>query len=160
MLLGIEGGQADLKKRWIHPNQRQMQIEVPDVIGLSLESAALKLSRTHLRLGDVSYMSSEKSQNTVIDQQPLIGTTVLSKSNIDLVVSSGANVKMPNVVGKPLSQALVMLHESGLESEPEIVFTKSKDRPKNQVLGVTPTENSYITPQSTVVLDVSSGPTK
>ena len=66
-------------------------------------------------------------------------------------------MQIPDVVGLSLSQALILLRNAGLESEPHIVFEKSEVQPRNNVLSVTPKMRMYVTPNANVRLNVSDG---
>lgn len=159
-LLGLEGPLPDPQHRWDPPGRRTTEQTVPDMVGRSLENARKLLQAAKLRMGDTTYQDDEKPRDTVLNQYPNAGTKVQSGSDIDLVVASGAIVQIPDVVGKPLSQAILMLHQAGLESEPEIMFAPSTEQPSSRVLEVTPEMRSYVTPHAGVILQVSSGPGK
>ena len=64
-----------------------IQMEVPYVIGLSLEEAQQKLHGSGLRLGEVGYRESRSLlPNTVIGQNPSAGTPASANTPVNLVV--------------------------------------------------------------------------
>jgi serine/threonine-protein kinase len=63
---------------------------VPEVTGGSPRDARLKLESSHLRLGEVAYLSSDRfPEGAVILQQPKAGTRLPLGGRVDLKVSSG-----------------------------------------------------------------------
>jgi len=90
-------------------------IAVPNVIGESLAQASNKLGADQLAVGNVTYQpSSSVPQGDVISTNPSPGTKVAPGSSVDLVVSSGATVTVPNVIGESLAQAESDLKNAGL----------------------------------------------
>ena len=69
---------------------------------------------------------------------------------------TGKSVKIPDIVGRPLSEALKALRKAGLEAEPERIASPS-DQPKDYVLAVTPVAGTNVTPRAKVILATSSG---
>ena len=63
--------------------------EVPDLGGLSLEKARTKLEEAGLKVGEITYRSSESSTDTVIGQDPVFGSQVSEGSYVNLTLSSG-----------------------------------------------------------------------
>ena len=63
--------------------------EVPDLGGLSLEKARTKLEEVGLKVGEITYRSSESSTDTVIGQDPVFGSQVSEGSYVNLTLSSG-----------------------------------------------------------------------
>lgn len=63
---------------------------VPDVTGGSPRDARLRLENSHLRLGEVAYLSSDRfPEGAVMLQQPKAGTRLPIAGRVDLKVSSG-----------------------------------------------------------------------
>ena len=75
---------------------------VPDVRGVSLRDARLKLETKNLKLGDIRYISSEIiPQTVVLDQFPAPGSKLIKYGEVNLHVSSGSeqNLKqIPNLI--------------------------------------------------------------
>ena len=63
--------------------------EVPDLGGLSLEKARTKLEEAGLKVGEITYRSSESSTDPVIGQDPVFGSQVSEGSDAYLTLSSG-----------------------------------------------------------------------
>lgn len=65
-------------------------VQVPNVRGLSLQAAEMRLARANLRIGIISKRySNEVPENTVIGQSPAPGMPVFKNQEIFLVVSQG-----------------------------------------------------------------------
>lgn len=89
---------------------------VPGVIGLSREQALTELEAAGFDAGDVSERSSNEPRGAVIDSRPRPGTQVPTPSPVALVVSAGpTTVVVPDVVGRPLSDATQLLRQVGLK---------------------------------------------
>ena len=94
-------------------------VSVPDVKGRTLRDAHFALEREGLKLGGVEYQPSDTfPQNTVVEQSAIPGTRLKRDHYVSLVVSQGAvsqKVKVPDIGGKPLSEATALLKAMGLQ---------------------------------------------
>jgi eukaryotic-like serine/threonine-protein kinase len=94
------------------------QVEVPDVTGLSRDSAESLLTRAGLEPA-VEEKESEEPVDDVISQDPAAGTQVDDGSRVTLTVSTGIEkVSVPNVVGLNRRDAVDQLREVGLVAAP------------------------------------------
>ena len=79
---------------------------VPPVTGGGPRDARLKLESSQLRLGDLSYISSDRfPEGAVIYQQPKAGTRLPRGGKVDLKVSSGPSnqpKRVPDLRGLPI----------------------------------------------------------
>ena len=71
-------------------------------------------------------------------------------------VPPAANVRVPDLVGISLTQALLMLRQAGLASEPEIVCVHDPQQSGARVLEVTPPVGTTVPSNARVVLKASS----
>jgi serine/threonine-protein kinase len=91
------------------------QVEVPDVIGLSRDSAQDSLRGEGLKVV-VREESSDEPEDEVIAQDPTAGTEVDAGSRITITVSSGPEqVNVPELVGLSAAEARRELRAAGLE---------------------------------------------
>jgi eukaryotic-like serine/threonine-protein kinase len=94
------------------------QVEVPDVTGLSRDSAEDLLTKAGLEPA-VEEKESEEPEDDVISQNPAAGTEVDRGSTVTITVSTGIEtVSVPNVVGLSRRDALSQLREVGLVAAP------------------------------------------
>jgi serine/threonine-protein kinase len=94
------------------------QVEVPDVTGLSRDSAESLLTRAGLEPA-VEEKESEEPVDDVISQDPAAGTQVDDGSRVTITVSTGIEkVSVPNVVGLNRRDAVDQLREVGLVAAP------------------------------------------
>jgi len=71
-------------------NGAAQRVEVPDVVGLSLEEAQGRLDKAGLKLGSrTEAASSETTAGSVISQDPAAGSEADRGTAVDVVVSSG-----------------------------------------------------------------------
>jgi PASTA domain len=155
-ILGLESPPPEPQHRWNFPGQNRTESSIPDVVGLSLSEATEMLRADKFVVGEVTYQDSELPSNIVLTQRPGANFAALTQTNVDLTLATGLTVRIPDVVGKTLSQALVMLRDAGLKSEPELYFVSNDEHPRAQVIEVSPGMRSYITPNSNVTIQVAS----
>lgn len=129
------------------------QVEVPNVVDLSLRNAEIQLQNYGLQVGSRSYESS-RFKNVVLRQSIPEGATVEKGTVIDLVISDGLGdeiVPVPEIVGLLLTEAQVKLREAGFNVE-EVQFRPTKDVTPNTVLGYTPEEEQLREGESLTLL--------
>jgi serine/threonine-protein kinase len=89
---------------------------VPGVIGLSSEQAQAALEAAGFEMGQVSERASNEPRGAVIDSRPRPGAQAPSPSPVALVVSAGpTTIVVPDLTGRPLSDALQLLKQVGLK---------------------------------------------
>ncbi|HVM12208.1 MAG TPA: PASTA domain-containing protein, partial [Actinomycetota bacterium] len=92
-------------------------VEVPNLIGKSLDDARADLQAAGLRLGSVERVESEEAPDTVLDQSPDAGREVRPGREVNVVVSRGiTTVVVPRVddcVDEGTAQA--RLEDAGLQ---------------------------------------------
>lgn len=121
------------------------QVQVPNVLNLSLRNAQIQLQNYGLSVGSISYESS-RFKNAVLKQSIPEGTTVEKGQSINLVVSDGLGdkiVDIPEIVGLRLPEAQLKLRQIGLRVG-EIRFQPIKDVIPNTVLDYTPKVSQLI----------------
>jgi serine/threonine-protein kinase len=97
------------------------QVDVPDVTGLSRDSAADLLAGAGLETA-VQERESEEPEDDVISQDPAAGTEVDRGTTVTITVSTGIErVSVPNVVGLSRRDAVAQLREAGLVAAPREV---------------------------------------
>lgn len=88
---------------------------VPGVIGMSREQALTALEAAGFDASDVSERASNEPRGAVIDSRPRPGTQTPITSPVSLVISAGpTTIVIPDVVGRPLSDATQLLRQVGL----------------------------------------------
>jgi eukaryotic-like serine/threonine-protein kinase len=128
-------------------------VVVPSVLGKNRDDAVSTLSNLGLQ-PKVFDVPSNKTENTVIAQDPRGGKTVVKGTRVRINVSSGpAAVSVPNVIGLPFDQASRELQDAGFSvARTDAASEKAKDTVINEEpSGTAP-------PGSTITLTVSKGP--
>ncbi|WP_119271171.1 PASTA domain-containing protein [Taklimakanibacter deserti] len=151
---GLEQGPLDPKDRWDPPRSR-VKHKVPNLAGIPLKEARLLLEEEELLIGELAYQDSEQPKDIALSQSPAAGEEVNRGTEINLVLATGLSVLIPDVVGKPLTDALCMLHDAGLRSSPDLEFSSRREHPRHTVIEITPKARTYITPNARVVLEVA-----
>lgn len=97
----------------------EVQVPVPSLRGRSLRDARFALERFGLKLGSVSYDTSDTyPENTIIYQSAMADARIAKGTTVNIVVSKGrvlTESQVPLVVGKTLSEAEVLLTAAGLK---------------------------------------------
>lgn len=133
---------------------------VPDLRGHSQREAQFMLERAGFRLGNVtSDTSSEFPQNVVMSQSVSPNSSIPTGTAISISVSAGAissgEVSVPDLVGRPLSEAQKTVLTSSLVLG-RITFQPSVKLVPNTVLGQYPRAQEVVPKGSRVDLFVSS----
>ena len=134
-------------------------IEVPNLIGLTREQAQTTV--TGLSIG-IKYAGEEPSeeyaQGEICRQDPEPYAQVARQSTILFYVSSGrAQIAVPGVTGRSLSDAQKVLRDAGFTDFTDTT-APSDSVPVGNVISVSPQEGASVDPDTQIVLTVSSGP--
>lgn len=156
LLVGMWYGIQTIKAMLVVP-----VVEVPDVVGLTLEDAQKKLADVNLSsqvLRKEHHL--EIPENRVISQDREPGSEVRDTVVIGLVVSLGpSKAVMPDLTGKPVDEAMSLLKELGLKDEQINEETVESEKEPGTVLQQSPAAAEEIIPeQARVTLVVSEGP--
>ncbi len=113
-------------------------IAVPNVVGSTQAAATTAIASAGLSLRTVTQqLSNTVPAGSVISESPTAGTLVVGGSPVDLLVSSGSGVVVPNLVGQTEAAATAAIVNAGLfEASNPQVFTDQGfySGPKNLVL--------------------------
>ena len=135
-----------------------VEVEMPTVEGSDIDSARNALAALGLNVL-VDFQESDTIASGIViscDVQP--GTKVLSGTNVNLLVSSGTDsVEMPDVVGKPISEAKLTLELSGFTVLAE--EASSDEVPQGYVISQNPDPGVMAAKGVAVTITVSVGPT-
>jgi len=136
------------------------RIEVPELVGLTVEAATTALKSKNLKIGRVS----EKYNYTleaglIIDGNPPSGSRVRKDSSVDLIISKGPEqVELTNFVGKTSDQAQSELTSAGLIVNSNYEYSETVEI--GTVISQTPSDVSTIGKGETIELVISKGPSK
>ncbi|MGE5431398.1 MAG: PASTA domain-containing protein [Syntrophomonadaceae bacterium] len=91
-------------------------VKVPALKGKYLRDARLTLEKMELSLGDTTVVQSQSPRDVIIDQQYYEGTQVQKGTRINVTLSAGQNlgVKVPDLLGKSLTEAETILKDNKL----------------------------------------------
>jgi len=133
-------------------------IEVPDVVDQMQENAETMIRDVGLTVGNVTPgYSSDVAEGEVISQNPIAGTEVALGSAVDLVVSLGPGIEVPDVVDLMEAAAGTAITDAGLTVGP--ASGQSDDGvPVGAVISQDPAAGTRVGPDSPVNLVISTGP--
>lgn len=136
-------------------------VKVPDLQGVTVSDANIRLQNVGLQSGTVEEHYDDKySQGLIISQDPGYGQKVQPGTKVNMMVSKGVEpekVKIPNVVGKTLEKASQELQELGFVTG-ETVTQSSDKYYSGQVIAQDVQAGVLAAKGSSVTLTVSKGP--
>ena len=89
-------------------------VEVPGLIGKKLDMAKYLIRSAKLKPGNIVKQVGTEKVDTVLEQDPPAGTTVLEGESVDLVISIIETLKVPDVTGKHVNEARTILENKEL----------------------------------------------
>jgi serine/threonine-protein kinase len=137
-------------------NTADLPVEVPNLVGNTLDSAKKTLSEYHL----YSYVEEEYNDKvpagTVISQNPEAGYEMKQGQTVTLVVSLGPEMaEVPDVCNLSYEEAKKRIEDAGL-AVGEIAYTDS-DLPEGTVVEQSPAAGGELGPKELVSLTLSRG---
>lgn len=92
-------------------------VNVPVLKGKSIIDARFALERVGLKLGQVKEVASNYPRDMIFDQQYVEGTPLKKGQSVSVTLSSGSasgDIVVPDLIGKSLTQARIILNDSSL----------------------------------------------
>ncbi|MBS7298725.1 MAG: protein kinase [Eubacteriales bacterium] len=137
------------------------QVEVPELVGMTLEEAVLFVSESGLEIDEenVKYeQSDEFEEDIIMHQEPGINQYMNPKKKIKVTISSGkgvVDIPVPSLVGKAYEDAIEELKE--LELKAERIDEYSETVELGKIIKQSPTKGVKVTAGSSILLHVSKG---
>ncbi|MGN6218704.1 MAG: Stk1 family PASTA domain-containing Ser/Thr kinase [Microbacterium sp.] len=141
----------------IQPGDAPSVRSVPDVVGVTYESANEALAEEDLRAIRVDEESSKVAEGTVIRTDPEAGTSVERDQQVKVYVSTGQQMStVPTLKGLSQDAATQAIADAGLVLG-TITPQNDKDLPAGTVIEANPADGTSLATGSTVNLKVASG---
>lgn len=133
------------------------QVEVPDLAGLSAEAAITVLSDYNLVLGSITPEESDRPANTIIDQDPGVGSRITEGSSVNVTISAGATqIIVPTVAGLVSAEdARRVLASVNLQLGN--ITSVDNDQPEGYVVGSIPPAGTSVPVGTRVSIEISNG---
>lgn len=133
------------------------KVEVPDLVGQTLEDAQKLLEEKNLKW-QLKTVKSEEEANTVTDQDPAAGEEVDEYTRVTIYYSQGnSGITIPDVTNDSTEDAMTKLEDLGLNIKgTEEKYSDTVD--KGKVCGTDPVIGSSVPKDTAVTLYVSKGP--
>ncbi|MFB0527312.1 MAG: PASTA domain-containing protein [bacterium] len=94
----------------------KMGVTIPNLTSVPLEEARRRLAEMGLKVGSITEQSSDSiARGSIISTFPSPDSIVKEGTIIDLVISMGKEVAVPNVLGRRLGEAKEILERAGLK---------------------------------------------
>lgn len=134
------------------------EVEVPTVVGLTLEEARLRADEKGLKIRIIRQINDEMPAGSIISQDPAAKRLVRKGRDIKVVISKGPmTVQVPDLTGKTRREAEIILEESWLKLG-EVYTEISNDVPRDKVVRQRPPANQMLQKGGEVDLYLSLGP--
>src|SRR3546814_670381 len=134
-------------------------VEVPNVVGDTLEVATTKLEGEGFEVDPVSEANDEFDEGIVFDQTPARGERIEEGSTVQVRVSAGQDsFPVPEVIGSEIAEARRLISESEGEFTVREEPTPDEEAPEGEVVDQQPGPGQEAPRGSEIVLFVSSGP--
>lgn len=131
-------------------------LAVPDVIGMTVEVATVRLRTHQLEVGKITTRFDAEPEGTIIEQNPADGKLGWGET-VDLVVSKGPqSIGVPDVTGMPIAKAKDTLIAAGFQVSVSDVY--SDDVAAGNVVGTLPGGGTEAPEGSTIEIQKSIGP--
>lgn len=129
---------------------------VPQLIGLTVEEAALALQKAGLELGNVSYQISDVSIGYVCAQSYVEGTELMRGTLVDVCISAttAGLSYMPTVTSMPLSDALRQLDNNGYDNI-LLRYDNTSREEAHTIISQQPSAGENVQPGMRIVLTVA-----
>ncbi|MCL7412007.1 MAG: PASTA domain-containing protein [ANME-2 cluster archaeon] len=139
---------ANSKVNLVISKEISRTVAVPNVTNMDISGAKLAIEKAGLVVGTIEPLASRIS-GKVMRQNPAPGTIVAVNSKVNLVVSVGADVTVPNITGLKREEAKAIIEDTGLtigKETPTISKTKEVGTVSTQspVPGVEKPEGSSV----------------
>ena len=133
-------------------------VQVPNVVGVSLEVAEDRLTRLNLEIGEITEQVSEDvEEGFVIAQDPADGELVPPESTIDLIVSTGPEpLVLEDYRGRSQREVQTLLEDAGVTVE--IVMEFDDSVAAGFVTRTRPGPGTEVVAGESVTVFVSEGP--
>ena len=120
-------------------------VEISDVVGATETEARQKLAASGFKIGNVTYIESEKSPPGTVVQQDPTGLTLAKKgSAVNLVVAKSQSlVHVPGVIGKTVREAENLIQSLGLV--PSVDYGRNFPAPDLVIVSQTPPADTKVT---------------
>lgn len=129
------------------------KIEMPDLVGKTLEQARQILERNQLNDGNITYVESDKPKGEIIEQSVEAGIQVTTGTSIHLMVSQGptetagpATVKLPKYAGMHIDDVREALELLNLKFT--IIPEYNEDVANGYTIKTYPAAGAEVTPGS------------
>lgn len=130
---------------------------VPSVLKMNRADAEKKLESAGLDVKVVQDYSDVVDKNKVISSKPGVGERIRSTGTVTIHVSQGPpRAEVPNVVGRPLTEAKQKIADAGLRVG-TVTRAFRNETPQNAVISTTPGPDSVRRPDTAVNIVVSKG---
>jgi len=145
------------RRIFLFVNGGEKIVYVPMLKGKNILDAKFALERIGLKLGRVDRIPSSQPEDMIFDQEYVAGTPLQQGEIVGITVSAGrggGSVLVPDLIGKSLSEAQMVLNENDL-TVGKINYQASATLLPNTVLDQYPSSGNKLNPGDAVDLFVT-----
>lgn len=133
-------------------SRREQGVRVPNLAGMPVTRAGSVLREAGLRMGGVDTAAARGDPSLVLRQSVAAGQTVAPGTAVGVTVAAGI-VRVPNLAGRTLAEAAVLLRQSRLSRG--AVDSAASDRAAGTVARQSPAAGAEVAPGSSVAITLA-----
>ncbi|MDO5441361.1 MAG: Stk1 family PASTA domain-containing Ser/Thr kinase [Bacillota bacterium] len=158
IILALPVSAGIFKLTTIEKAPKTVEINVPSIVGMTVEEAEKELAKSNLKLEvELELVSDDVPEGQIMSQTPQENSTVKSNQTIRVNVSKGSVTPyVPNVAGKSISNARTVVESYGYRL---VIsgYAKNDKIDKDYVISQNPATGTELEKGSTVSVVLSSG---
>ncbi len=141
----------------LNDNENKNEVEVPNFMGYTIDKAKKEAEEAGININVAKSEYSDYDENTIINQSPEGGETVLEGQTVDVVVSLGQkSFTMPNVVNDEKDEAISKIEDvSG--QKPDVEYEFDDTVKAGLVIAQSPEPQTQMKAGDSILLTISKG---
>lgn len=137
-------------------SKESKKVKVPNFVGMTMDEAKKEADSVGLKVTKAKEVKSDEKKGTIIESNPKAGESVDEGTTVEVTVSGGEKVKLPNLAEDDLNDAKAKLEALGITNI-NIDEEYSDSISKGQVISQSPNSGEEVSKDTTVTLVVSKG---
>lgn len=86
-----------------------INVEVPNVVGMDIDSGKLVITNSRLKVGEITERSSTTTPGTILNQSIEAGATAMVGTPVDIIIAGREIVEVPVLIGEQLNMAKFLI---------------------------------------------------
>ncbi len=139
------------EERWL-PRSIRDKRPVPNLLGLPVALASELLRASGLTVGEVTVSDVHEPGSVVVHQEPAASEMVRGETRVSIAVTPARTMRMPDLRGRTLADAVCTLRDAGVAAEPTLRFRGAGHGVRFVVAASEPSQGEPVASNTEVVL--------